>query len=66
MGLWEEVDTYIKGVGWEEWVLQKFQSYEVLIYEFLSLFEFNSESNIMSFRLGNEDFELSIWEIKKL
>ena len=45
--------------------MQKFPSYEVIIYEFLSLFEFNSSTNKMKFRLGNEDFEMSIWEIKR-
>ena len=65
VGLWDEVDFYIKRLGWEEWVMQKFPSYEVIIYEFLSLFEFNSSTNKMKFRLGNEDFEMSIWEIKR-
>lgn len=65
VGLWEEVQSYITKLGWDEWVLQKFPSYEVLIYEFLSLFEFNNETNTMSFRLGNENFEMSIWEIKR-
>ena len=45
--------------------MQKFSSYEVIIYEFLSLFAFDSATNKMSFRLGNEDFFMSIWEIKR-
>ena len=65
VGLSEEVDFYIKRLGWEEWVLHKFPSYEVIIYEFLSLFEFHNATNKMSFRLGNEDFFMSIWEIKR-
>ena len=45
--------------------MQKFPSYEVIIYKVLSLFAFDSATNKMSFRLGNEDFLMSIWEIKR-
>ena len=63
VGLWEEVDMYLKHSGWEKWALLRYPSYKTLIIEFLSMYHYSEEEENIAFRLGNETFNLSVYDL---
>ena len=40
IGIWEEVDMYIKHIRWEKWAALRYPSYEALIFEFLGMYTY--------------------------
>ena len=60
VGIWEEVDMYLKNIGWDKWAELRYPSYETITFEFFSSYAYDDENGKISFRLGNESFSFSV------
>ena len=63
VGLLEEVNMYIARIGWEACVLLQYPTYIRLTCEFLSSFHFDEHSLILTFRLGNMEHTMGMFEL---
>ena len=54
---------YLKHIGWEKWVIVRYPSYKTLIFQFLSMYTYFEDEEIIHFRLGNKTFSLSVYDL---
>ena len=68
LGLFDEIDIFIRNIGWERFVQIRCPSFHELTYEFLTTFNLDksvtdvSHEGTISFRLMNREFGMSITE----
>ena len=63
VGLFEEVNMYITRMGWEACVLLQYPTYVRLTCEFLSSFHFDEQALLITFRLGNIEYTMGLFEL---
>ena len=63
VGLFEEVNIYIERMGQEAWVLLQHPAYVQPTCEFLSSFDFDEHTSLMTFRLGNVNHTIGLFEL---
>ena len=54
---------YLSRMGWEAFVLLQYPTYVRPTYEFLSSFHFDEQSLLITFRLGNKEHSMGLFEL---
>ena len=65
-GLLDNVNMYVNRMGWEAFVMMQQPTYVIPTCEFLSSFHFDESEAILSFRLGNQDHSIGLFELNEV
>ena len=63
IGLFDEVSTLLKKLGWENYMTRAYPTYLKPTCEFLSSFKLDEKAKSFTFRLGNRDFKLKLFKL---
>ena len=63
VGLYDEVSTLLNKIGWENYMNRAYPTYLKPTCEFLSSYALDEKAKSFTFRLGNRDFQLNLFEL---